>query len=1229
MNQKRWKKRLRTCLCSILSMACVLSSIPVSAASGGDALVEYTNIALGCTYQSSAEPNPSYSDNGGELTDGDYGSATLWDGRWVGFSGYETVDITIDLGSRQVFQGVEAVFLNDVAGGGVNYPQPFTFSCSDDGQEFSEFHMGRIPSDAPENSTYTYTYKGAANLEAQYVRLSFPASSWVFIGEIRVLQGKQIALPEYNIAQGASYVSDPQPHSSFPDNGGELTDGISPPADSYDGGWVGYSGIDGDVNITVDLGSVQEFRGVEALFLRDVPGGGIGYPDTVSFSYSTDGSRFTQYASGQKPSETPDRGLFNFTHISSNAVEAQYVRLTFPGKYWVLVGEIRVLSDEPKAVGPQKPSVVENFSDTMSAAEGDTVTLSVEASVSDGGTLSYQWYKDQTPIGTDENSLVIDSAAVSDSGAYYVEVTNTLDGKTTEARSKICQLNVIKQGAIAEKPVIAVDLDAVRQVQEKENVTLSVEAAVSDGGTLSYQWYKDGSAVGTNSDTFSIVSASASDSGRYKVVVTNNKDGAVNSIESTVCVLTVQVKENKNILSGLAYRTSWSDDTAVENGAYIHDGFPDQARKKLTDGQKNSDWGAGSNVGYHIAEKPIDITFTFDEDKSFREIQLGSFNDAGPSIFAPYQMRIQAEIAGEWVTIFEGETTSSDSRANLVFAVLDDQPITAAGLRFELQGKGAWMFLDEIEALELTSGDTPTGYLEEGAEPVNNNLALGVPYETSSPAHENYPDTNGTELTDGKIANSSFYSGAWSAYVNVGQVSMTFDLGAAKTFEEVRLNTLQHIGAAIWLPTAVYVYTSNDKENWKLVSTDGVGASTTENFVYNYKTTMYKPETARYVKVTVDPNGWFFVDEVEILAKSLDNPDEANNNIAIRKPYTSDPVADEAHPDSSVLTKLTDGRSGPLDASNSAWVGYKKASRNTEITINLGSITAFQQVDIRFLNDKSSGVYLPSDVAVSCSADGSSWKELGSENLPAIDSDAPMTYNFQYAFEQAEAQYVKVSFPADQKVLLDEIQILKNRTVFPERKPDELYQDTNNLALNQPYVTSWGSNSTYPDSGNELTNGTRGSYLYKDDQWSGYDTCDGENFSVTVDLGKEKTFEQVQVGMLKSTSRMLSIKYPTGVKVEYSADNASWKTFSDEKVSSGGEGVKRLNLVENAATGRYVRVTFEQDGLLMLDEISVYEKQIPGGDYENNADAGPAYNLVRGRQYSASRLRITAALLVC
>lgn len=467
MNQKKWGKRLRTCLCSILAMTCVLSSIPVSAASSGDTIVEYTNIALGRPYQTSAAPDPSYGDDGGELTDGDYGSETLWDGRWVGFSGYETVNITIDLGSPQAFQGVEAVFLNDVAGGGVNYPQSFTFSCSDDGQDFTEFHVGRIPSDAPENSVYTYTYQGKTDLETQYIRLSVPASNWVFIGEIRVLQGKQIALPEYNIAEGAGYVSDPEPHSSFPDNGGELTDGFAPPADSYDGGWVGYSGIDGDVNITVDLGSEQEFRGVEALFLRDVPGGGIGYPDTVSFSYSTDGSQFTEYASGQQPSERPDRGLFNFTHVTSQAVKAQYVRLTFPGKYWVLVGEIRVLSDEPKAVGPEKPNIVESFGDTISAVEGDKVTLSVEATVSDGGTLSYQWYKDETPLGTD-SSLVIDSAAISDSGIYYVEVTNTLDGKTATVKSKTCQLKVMKEGAVAEKPVITTDLDAVKQVRERE-----------------------------------------------------------------------------------------------------------------------------------------------------------------------------------------------------------------------------------------------------------------------------------------------------------------------------------------------------------------------------------------------------------------------------------------------------------------------------------------------------------------------------------------------------------------------------------------------------------------------------------------------------------------------------------------------------------------------------------------------------------------------------------------
>mgnify|MGYP003376068188 CR=1 FL=1 len=137
MNQKKWGKRLRTCLCSMLAMTCVLSSIPVTAASGSDNMVEYTNIALGCPYQTSASPNPSYGDGGGELTDGDYGSESLWDGRWVGFSGQEMLDITIDLGSPQVFQGVEAVFLNDVAGGGVNYPEAFTFSWSNDIQAAS------------------------------------------------------------------------------------------------------------------------------------------------------------------------------------------------------------------------------------------------------------------------------------------------------------------------------------------------------------------------------------------------------------------------------------------------------------------------------------------------------------------------------------------------------------------------------------------------------------------------------------------------------------------------------------------------------------------------------------------------------------------------------------------------------------------------------------------------------------------------------------------------------------------------------------------------------------------------------------------------------------------------------------------------------------------------------------------------------------------------------------
>ena len=72
--------------------------------------------------------------------------------------------------------------------------------------------------------------------------------------------------------------------------------------------------------------------------------------------------------------------------------------------------------------------------------------MTVVASVSDGGTLTYAWYesKSASPIGTGAtySKAKVTSA---DAGEYYVTVTNTLNGNTTEASSFRVKVEISSQ----------------------------------------------------------------------------------------------------------------------------------------------------------------------------------------------------------------------------------------------------------------------------------------------------------------------------------------------------------------------------------------------------------------------------------------------------------------------------------------------------------------------------------------------------------------------------------------------------------------------------------------------------------------------------------------------------------------------------------------------------------------------------------------------------------------
>jgi len=81
---------------------------------------------------------------------------------------------------------------------------------------------------------------------------------------------------------------------------------------------------------------------------------------------------------------------------------------------------------------------------------GQNASLSVSASAGDGGTLSYQWFKSGVVItNATSDTYSLTGVAISDSGSYLVEVTNTLGGVSTSTASSAATLTVASALSIA------------------------------------------------------------------------------------------------------------------------------------------------------------------------------------------------------------------------------------------------------------------------------------------------------------------------------------------------------------------------------------------------------------------------------------------------------------------------------------------------------------------------------------------------------------------------------------------------------------------------------------------------------------------------------------------------------------------------------------------------------------------------------------------------------------
>ena len=214
------------------------------------------------------------------------------------------------------------------------------------------------------------------------------------------------------------------------------------------------------------------------------------------------------------------------------------------------------------AVDAETPVITGNPAAATYDKDAPAAALSVTASVSEG-TLSYQWYQstdagsDGTPVGGNANSYTPETGTVGTT-YYYCVVTNTntnvAGAQTATAESGRAAITVNDTAPIINAATPDITADPVDAAYDKDETAnpLSVTATVTDGGTLSYQWYQsadadsDGTAIQRATNSEYTPGTGTVGTTYYYCVVTNTNDAVTGEKTATAASARARITVNDN-----------------------------------------------------------------------------------------------------------------------------------------------------------------------------------------------------------------------------------------------------------------------------------------------------------------------------------------------------------------------------------------------------------------------------------------------------------------------------------------------------------------------------------------------------------------------------------------------------------------------------------------------------------------------------------------------------------
>lgn len=149
-------------------------------------------------------------------------------------------------------------------------------------------------------------------------------------------------------------------------------------------------------------------------------------------------------------STTSDKTATRCTYVDKQEIGQTFFRHQKDGTYyWADAASSALCTMRIHAVtSSAKTAVAPAVSplQDIQCKSGDVITLSADASVSDGGALSWQWYMDEKAIpGATSNTCTVDTSTIG-GHTYYVKVTNSLSGyRSTSRNSNTITVSVVPQ----------------------------------------------------------------------------------------------------------------------------------------------------------------------------------------------------------------------------------------------------------------------------------------------------------------------------------------------------------------------------------------------------------------------------------------------------------------------------------------------------------------------------------------------------------------------------------------------------------------------------------------------------------------------------------------------------------------------------------------------------------------------------------------------------------------